>query len=74
MSDRNNIGDNVKKLRERLGWSQNRLARETDTAQQTINRIEAGKQKPGWDLACRLADTLGVPLDALRGTDKPKKK
>ncbi len=75
------IGDVVRKLRDRLGWSQNKLAREVDTAQQTINRIEAGKQKPGWDLACRLADALGVSLDTLRGSsgdgrsiDKPKKK
>ena len=43
-SSKTNIGKTVKKLREKLGISQEKLARLADVSNNTVVNIEAGKQ------------------------------
>ncbi|MGW0274441.1 helix-turn-helix transcriptional regulator [Streptomyces sp. NPDC003006] len=76
---RSSVGVNIKRERERLGWSQARLAREVCRAagvqgdpvgRQEVSRWETGKRTPREWLPF-LARALGVPVDALRAPKKP---
>ncbi len=40
-------GEDIKRHRRSLGWSQERLAREVNVSFSTVNRWEAGKSRPG---------------------------
>lgn len=52
----------IREARERLGWTQQVLAQKVRESENIIKRIEAGKLKPGLDLARRLEKVLGVKL------------
>lgn len=56
----------IKQLREKLGLSQEKLARISDVSNNTIINIEAGKQKnPTIDTLKKIATALGVSVDEL---------
>ncbi len=64
----NNITRNLKKLRESKGLSQEKLARLSDVANNTIVKIEAGKnQNPTLDTLKKIAKALSVSVDELIG-------
>jgi putative transcription factor len=52
----------VREARERLGWTQQVLAQKVKESENIIKRIEAGRLKPGIDLARRLEKVLGIKL------------
>lgn len=56
----------VRRLRERIGKSQDELATELGVSRATINRIERGRHVPDAALLYSLADALGVDAEALR--------
>jgi transcriptional regulator with XRE-family HTH domain len=61
-----NIAKNLRKLRETKGLSQERLARLADVANNTIVKIEAGKnQNPTLDTLKKIAKALEVNVDDL---------
>jgi len=61
-----NIAKNLRKLREAKGLSQERLARLADVANNTIVKIEAGKNKnPTLNTLKKIAKALGVSVDEL---------
>ena len=56
----------MRKLRETKGLSQEKLARISDVANNTIVKIEAGKnQNPTLDTLKKIAKALGVGIDEL---------
>ena len=55
----------VRQHRERLGLSQEALAREVDVSRQTIVNIERGESEPRVLLALALAAVLGVAVGEL---------
>jgi transcriptional regulator with XRE-family HTH domain len=60
------ITQNLRKLRKTKGLSQEKLARLADVANNTIVKIEAGKNKnPTLDTLQKIAKTLGVSVDDL---------
>jgi len=60
------ITKNLRKLRESKGLSQERLARLSDVANNTIVKIEAGKnQNPTLDTLKKIAKALEVSVDEL---------
>ncbi len=62
------LGERIRELRMRAGWTQLELADRAGTRLNTVYRIEADRMpNPGWRLVCSLADALGVSLDALAG-------
>jgi len=62
---------NLKKLRNKKGWSQERLAREAGISYNTLIKIERGGIKnPRLETLIKLAKTLGVSLDKLVGSQK----
>lgn len=56
----------VKKLREKLGLSQEKLARLADVSNNTVINIESGKQKnPTVETISKIAKALNVPIEEL---------
>jgi len=61
-----NITKNLRKLRKAKGLSQEKLARMADVANNTIIKIEAGKnQNPTLDTLKKMAKALDVSVDEL---------
>lgn len=58
-------GDTVRTLRLRKGWSQTQLAESIGTSQSHVARIERGDQNLAIQTCRRLADVLGVDMNAL---------
>jgi transcriptional regulator with XRE-family HTH domain len=62
---------NLKKLRKKKGWSQEKLAREAGISYQTLIKIEQDRIKtPRLDTLIKLAKALGVSLDKLISSQK----
>jgi len=62
------LARNLKKLREKKGLSQDRLAKLADVANNTIIKIEQGENiNPTLDTLKKIAKALGVGLDELTG-------
>ena len=56
----------IKELREKLGWSQNELARRSGVKQGVLSDIESGKTKhPRIDTVSAIAEALNVPIEKL---------
>lgn len=65
-SSKNNIAKTVKRLREKAGLSQEKLARLADVSNNTLINIEAGKQdNPTIDTLKKVAKALNVPIEDL---------
>ncbi|MDD4476931.1 MAG: helix-turn-helix transcriptional regulator [Patescibacteria group bacterium] len=63
-----NITKTLRKLREAKGFSQEKLARLADVANNTIIKIEAGKnQNPTLNTLKKIAKALEVSIDKLIG-------
>ena len=62
------LARNLKKLREKKGFSQDRLAKLADVANNTIIKIEQGENiNPTLATLKKIAEALGVSLDELTG-------
>lgn len=60
------IAKNLRKIRESKGLSQEKLARLSDVANNTIVKIEAGKNKnPTLETLKKIASALDISLDEL---------
>jgi len=60
------ILDNIKIIRNKKGWSQERLAREADVSYQTLIKIEQKRVKnPKLQTLVKIAKALNVTLDDL---------
>jgi len=60
------LGDRIRELRCRRGWSQSRLAVESGVERTTLQRIEAAKRRdPGFSIVVNLAAALDISLDAI---------
>ena len=71
MSSKNSHLKNLKKLRHKKGWSQEKLAREAGISYQTLIKIERGyTENPKLQTLIKIAKALGVSLDKLVGSSK----
>lgn len=59
------IGENIKKLREAAGMSQNELARAVGVGQNAISKIEAGTRFPSVITLRNIARVFNVTTDSL---------
>ena len=67
------ISERLKTLREQLGISQSKLAKEIGIAQASVNRYETDKVTPTVETLIWYADRFDVSLDYIFGrTDKPQ--
>ena len=68
MSTNQNLANNIKKLREAKGLSQEKLARLADVANNTLIKMESGENKnPTLDTLKKIAKALEVSVDELIG-------
>ncbi len=66
MSTSQNLANNIKKLREAKGLSQEKLARLADVANNTLIKMESGKnQNPTLITLKKVAKAFGVSVDDL---------
>ncbi len=66
MSTSQNLANNIKKLREAKGLSQEKLARLADVANNTLIKMESGENKnPTLDTLKKVAKAFGVSIDDL---------
>lgn len=63
------IQGRIQAWRLKRGYTVYRLAQLSSVDASQIARIEARRQTPGWSVACRIADALGVSVADLRGPD-----
>ena len=65
-SSKNNIARTIKRLREKTGLSQEKLARLADVSNNTIINIEAGKQdNPTIETLKKTAKALNISIEEL---------
>lgn len=65
-SKKSTIANNIKKYRQKLGISQDRLSKMADVTYNTITKIESGgSQNPTIDTLSKIAKVLGVSVDDL---------
>lgn len=62
----NNLSTTIKKLREKNGFSQEKLARLADISNNTVIKIESGKnQNPTLDTLKKIASAFKITVDEL---------
>ena len=59
----------LKVLRAERDWSQGDLAERLGVSRQSVNAIETGKYDPSLPLAFRIAETFGLPIEAIFSKD-----
>ena len=59
--------ENLKKSREKLGWSKNYASEEMGILQSAYFRYESGENSPSYSVIKNMALTLGTPVDYLIG-------
>lgn len=59
------LGSNIKKYRIEAGLTQRKLAEMLGVAVGTIQQYEAGKREPKFEVLCRIANNLNVPVEYL---------
>lgn len=66
MSKNANLAKNVERLRKQKGFSQEKLARLADVANNTIIKIESGENNnPTLETLRKVAEAFGVSIDKL---------
>jgi MerR family transcriptional regulator, light-induced transcriptional regulator len=61
------LGQRIRALRVRIGWTQEQLAVATKLTRAYLVSVEAGKQNVSMDVVVRVANALNVPPDQLIG-------
>lgn len=65
-SDKNNIGDNIKKIRAKLNLTQDDLARKSGVKYTTLSKIESSVvKKPTVQIIAKIAEALGTSIENL---------
>ena len=59
------VGNNIKKIRQKKGWSQDKLSEECGFYRTSINLIETAKRTPSSYTLYRIAKALKVQVDDL---------
>jgi len=66
MTSGKTISENIKKLRAKLGLTQDDLAKKADIKYTTLMKVESGTvNKPSVQTMAKIAKALGVPIENL---------
>ena len=58
------IGWKLRQLRQKAGWTQERLAEQIDVSTQQINKYESGANRLNTDRLQQIANALAVPIQS----------
>lgn len=64
------LGENIRKIRELKGFSQQNLADEIGVDQKTVSRIEKGTLSPKFELLVKISKTMSINLSQLLDFDE----
>lgn len=64
------IGENIKKIRLKRGWTQKQLAEKSGVTRESIGNYERNDRTPPADILNDIAKALSVPVGELLGMDK----
>lgn len=64
------FGEQLKKEREKRGWSQNYLAEQIHVSRQSVSKWETGKNYPSIEVIIDLSDLFGITVDELLRSDE----
>ena len=59
------LGEAVRQLREKRGFTQERLAQDAGVTTGTVSLVERGRSNPSWGTIKRIAAALGVSMGEL---------
>ncbi|MBQ8081491.1 MAG: helix-turn-helix transcriptional regulator [Clostridia bacterium] len=65
------LGENLKKLRQQKGFTQESLAIQLHVVRQTVSKWEKNLSVPDAEMLQRIAEVLEAPVGALLGADLP---
>src|SRR5262249_53099656 len=65
------FNERLKELREAAGMTQEALARAAGLRVSTVSKLEQKGVDPNWSTVQKLADALGVGVEAFAGGDEP---
>ena len=66
-----NLAENIKKYRQKKGWTQEQLARQADITYTTLIKLESGaNDNPTIKILSKLADIFNINVDDLTGRKK----
>ena len=75
MAKPNPVRENLIRLRQQKGWTQEYLAKEASLSSMAVIQIETGRrERPRMDTLQKLAKALGVSIDELSGQSAPPTK
>lgn len=63
--DRIKIGNRIRTIREKQGYSASRISEAIGIRESSYNRIEEGKFSVGLDILSRIAEVLGCEIDII---------
>jgi transcriptional regulator with XRE-family HTH domain len=72
------LGERIREIRESLGWTQDRLAKEAEISKSFLSEVENSKASIGGETLLKIANALNASLDYLMkgemlpGEGKPK--
>lgn len=66
------LGERVKKIREKKGWTQEYLAEKAEISKSYLSEVENNKTSPGSNTLLQIANALGATVDyLLQGGKEP---
>lgn len=66
------VGANIRRLRERAGWSLGELARRSDVGKSTLSQLESGQGNPGVETLVSISAAFGIPFGDLVVAARPE--
>ena len=68
------VGERLRNARQSRGWTQVELAEAATLSSNYVARLERGELGPSLFVACKLAEALGVTVDALVANESPRRR
>ena len=71
---KNNIVDNIAKIRMSLNLSQEEFALRCGLSRQTVSKWETGETQPSWKSICEISAALDIPISQITNYEDKKDK
>ena len=69
---KNNIVDNIAKIRMSLNLSQEEFALRCGLSRQTVSKWETGETQPSWKSICEISEAFDIPISQITNYEDKK--